>query len=558
MLSDLFTMDFFQVYSQTFAYLIIFTMYLTRSRTLAAQKPLLDQSHIDQQLVANDNTELVTLGNQKPLGKNTTVPADLVSRDNRDLVTTPNPPAPTPVVMNNDTRQRNVENLVTTDDYLTWTAVTNGNNADVTTGVAPETIPALQSHPGHDNGDSESPQPVTLKPRSGLHLSNDRQNNLLQRSKTVDDFTSSDFTVEGRDIITVHPEDIIVKQDQSSDRNPQIEQSAQDNTSHLENISGIVDSTSGDPGNSGDFSSTESSISSARFEHGITLTGFTDEIPGQVTKNSQSQSTVISPITRSESVFVTLLVSSTASSEPEPGIQTDPSPSHYSTISAQHEELSTQKLVDLFSPPTKFPSAGTSRETATVDLLQTESNPSTQSVRITTFPTASSSGIASISNHPSKVSTLPTQNPTLNTSTLPTSGSGDIHENDLSPGQTSRSTQGQSPTTLTPKATHIGGTQTITTTTTTTTMVYIASSDVADTGGNFFDGFDGIDGRSDFKVRDIILAVSGTVGCMLTMCMLVAFTRCCCKKEKVRKSYHFLCWIQSQKGNNPESSCDDW
>ncbi len=35
-----------------------------------------------------------------------------------------------------------------------------------------------------------------------------------------------------------------------------------------------------------------------------------------------------------------------------------------------------------------------------------------------------------------------------------------------------------------------------------------------------------------FQLKDVVLAACGTVGCMFTICMLITFTRCCCRRNK--------------------------
>ena len=490
-------------------------MYLTRYWVNAAQVPV-DQGNIDQ-LVANGNGELVTISNPKQIAQDDVVAPELVAKDN-------------------DTIIWNGENVVTSDNIPTTQAVTKDNNVSVTTGVATATIPALQQNHHHDNDYIKFHQSDNLKPRSGIDLQNNQPNILLQHSKTVEELTSSDFVIRGRDITTSNPDDITEQnvgdyQDSQINTNHDIDDGTRDSIQSTDlflkfTTSRPFEVSIGDKGGSLDTTSI-SDLSSVRLEHGNTLTGFTRENTNPNTQNAQSESTVVDHTTSQPSLFITLLLSSTASSDFEQENQANSSPG-YSTHT-EHEELSTVKVADLFTSLDKH--IVTKRETSSAQ--DTGTHQPIVSFATVGYSTTPKSESSIPSETPHHVTTLTNQN--LNSGDISgtivssSSGSGDIIDNGLSgKGQRTISIQGQPLTTLPSKTSQVIGISQQPT----TIMVYIASSDVTDDGNNLFDGFDGLDGRSEFKVKDIILAVSGTIGCMLTVCMLVAFTRCCCKKEK--------------------------
>ena len=87
-----------------------------------------------------------------------------------------------------------------------------------------------------------------------------------------------------------------------------------------------------------------------------------------------------------------------------------------------------------------------------------------------------------------------------------------------------------------------------------TTMLYVAESSDQSTPKSVLNSVDGLNLNLRFHLKDIILAVCGTVACMFTLCMLVTFTRCCCKKQKddsdeeqQPQSQHRSIWRRSWK-----------
>ena len=506
---------------------MICPMYFARYQANGAQLPV-DQEHIDQ-LVANDNSDSVTISNQKQIVKGHAVSTDVVAKDN-------------------DTVEWYDQNVVTSDNNLITQAVTNDNNVSVTTNVTTVTIPALQQYHHHDNDYIKFHQPDNLKPRAGLDLQNNQPDILLQHSKSVEEFTSSDFVIKGHDITTPNPDDTTdldsdtYQDSQINNRDHLSDYATSDHASSITDL--LLESTStravavssgDDKGSFLDPATTATTyLSSVLLEHGNTLSGFTKQNTNPSTQNIQSESAVVDHTTTSQpSLFITLLLSSSASPSFEEENQSNSSPG-YSTR-GQHEEVSTIKVADVFTSLDKH--TVTKRETpSTWDAVShVTTAPSGHEGYLTTTPR---SEVFVPPKTPYRATTLTNQkldddissNVTSSSLSTPSSGSGEIIDNGLQgQGQTTAPGQGQPLTTSTHKTNQVGG---IPRKTTTTTMVYVASSDVTDNGNNLFDGFDGLDGRSDFKVKDIILGVSGTVGCMLTVCMLVAFTRCCCKKEK--------------------------
>ena len=498
---------------------MICTMYFARYQANGAQLPV-DQEHSDQ-LVANDNSDLVTISNQKQIVKGHAVSTDVVARDN-------------------DTVEWYDQNVVTSDNNLTTQAVTNDNNVSVTTDVATETIPALQQHHNHDNDYIKFHQPDNLKPRAGLDLQNNQPDILLQHSKTVEEFTSSEFVIKGHDITTSNPDDTTdLDAYQDSQINNGDHQRDYPTSDHAPLITdlllkstttrAVADSSGDDKRSFLDPITTATYLSSVQLEHGNTLSGFTKQNIESSTQNSQSESAVVNHTTTSQpSLFITLLLSSSASPSFEEENQANSSPG-YSTY-GQHEEVSTIKVAGVFTSLDKH--TVTKRETpSTWDAVSHETTaPSGHEGYLTTpksetfVPSETPDYVTTLTNHKLDDDT------SSNVISSSSSGSGEIIDNGLQGrGQTTDSVQGQPLTTFIYKTSQVGG---VPRKTTTITMVYIASSDVTDNGNNLFDGFDGLDGRSDFKVKDIVLGVCGTVGCMLTVCVLVAFTRCCCKKEK--------------------------
>ena len=518
------TMDFFHVFIIIFE-LMICTMYFARYQVNGAQLPV-DQEHVDQ-LVANGNSDSVTISNQKQIGKDHAVSTDVVARDN-------------------DTVEWYDQNVVTSDNNLTTQAVTNDNNVSVTTDVATETIPALQQYHHHDNDYIKFHQPDNLKPRAGLDLQNNQQDILLQHSKSVEEFTSSDFAIKGHDITTPDPDDTTVlgedtyQDSQINNRDYQSEYSTSDYVSSITDLLLKSTTTRAVPVSSGDdngsflnpATTATTYLSSVQLEHGNTLGGSTKQNPNPSSQNTQSEFPVVIPTshttTSQPSLFITLLLSSSASPSFEEENQANSSPG-YSTH-GQHEEVSTTRVADVFTSLDKH--TVTKRETSsTWDAVSyVTTAPSGEEGYLTTLksetfvPPETPDHVTTLTNHK-------LDDDTSGTVISSSSGNGDIIDYGLQgQGQTKAPVQGQPLTTLTYKTSQVEGVPR--TATTTTTMVYIASSDVTDNGNNLFDGFDGLDGKSDFKVKDIILGVCGTVGCMLTVCMLVAFTRCCCKKQK--------------------------
>ena len=519
----IFTMDFFQVFIIIFE-LMICTTYFARYQANGAQLPV-DQEHIDQ-LVANDNSDSVTISNQKQIVKGHAVSTAVVAKDN-------------------DTDEWYDQNVVTSDNNLTTQAVTNDNNVSVTTDVATVTIPALQQYHHHDNDYIKFHQPDNLKPRSGLDLQNNQPDILLQHSKSVEEFTSSDFVIKGHDITPPNPDDTTdldadTNQDsQINNRDHQSDYSTSDHAPSITDLSleststrSVAVSSGDDKGSFLDPTTTATTyLSSVLLEHGNTLRGFTKQNTNPSTQNIQSESAVVDHTTSQPSLFITLLLSSSASPSFEEENQANSSPG-YSTH-GQHEEVSTIKVADVFTSLDKH--AVTKRETPSIwDAVSYETTaPSGHEGYLTTpkseifVPPETPYHSTTLTNH--KLDDI-SSNVISSSSSTPSSGSGEIIDNGLQgQGQTTAPGQGQPLTSSTHKTNQVGE---VPRKSTTTTMVYVASSDVTDNGNNLFDGFDGLDGRSDFKVKDIILGVSGTVGCMLTVCMLVAFTRCCCKKEK--------------------------
>ena len=500
---------------------MICTMYFARYQANGAQLPV-DQEHIDQ-LVANDNSDSVTISNQKQIVKGHAVSTDVVAWDN-------------------DTVEWYDQNVVTSDNNLTTQAVTNDNNVSVITDVATETIPALQQHHNHDNDYIKFHQPDNLKPRAGLDLQNNQPDILLQHSKSVEEFTSSEFVIKGHDITTPDPDDTTdldadTNQDsQTNNRDHQRDYPTSDYAPSITDLllistttRAVTDSSGDNKRNSLDPTTTATYLSSVQLEQGNTLKGFTKQNTESSTQNSQSESAVVNHTTTSQpSLFITLLLSSFASPSFEEENQANSSPS-YSTH-GQHEEVSTIKVAGVFTSLDKH--TVTKRETpSTWDAVSYETTATsghegylTTPKGETFVPSEAPDYVTTLTNHKLDDDT------SRNVISSSSSGSGEIIDNGLQgQGQTTDPVQGQPLTTFIYKPSQVGG---VPRKTTTTTMVYIASSDVTDNGNNLFDGFDGLDGRSDFKVKDIILGVSGTVGCMLTVCVLVAFTRCCCKKEK--------------------------
>ena len=497
---------------------MICAMYFARYQANGAQLPV-DQEHIDQ-LVANDNSDSVTISNQKQIVKGHAVSTDVVARDN-------------------DTVEWYDQNVVTSDNNLTTQAVTNDNNVSVTTDVATETIPALQQHHNHDNDYIKFHQPDNLKPRAGLDLQNNQPDILLHHSKTVEEFTSSEFVIKGHDITTSNPDDTTdldaYQDSQINNRDHQRDYPTSDYAPLITDLSlkstttrAVADSSGDDKRSFLDPITTATYLSSVQLEHGNTLRGFTKQNIESSTQNSQSESAVVNHTTTSQpSLFITLLLSSSASPSFEEENQANSSPG-YSTY-GQHEEVSTIKVAGVFTSLDKH--TVTKRETpSTWDAVSHETTaPSGHEGYLTTpksetfVPSETPDYVTTPSNHK-------LDDDTSSNVISSSSGSGEIIDNGLQgQGQTTDSVQGQPLTTFIYKTSQVGG---VPRKTTTSTMVYIASSDVTDNGNNLFDGFDGLDGRSDFKVKDIVLGVCGTVGCMLTVCVLVAFTRCCCKKEK--------------------------
>ena len=506
---------------------MICTMYFARYQANGAQLPA-DQEHIDQ-LVANDNSDSVTISNQKQIVKGHAVSTDVVAKDN-------------------DTVEWYDQNVVTSDNNLTTQAVTNDNNVSVTTDVATVTIPALQQYHHHGNDYIKFHQPDNLKPRAGLGLQNNQPDILLQHSKSVEEFTLSDFVIKGHDITTPNPDDTTdldsdtYQDSQISNRDLQSDYSTSDHVPSITDL--ILESTSTravevssleDKGSFLDPATTATTyLSSVLLDHGNTLKRFTKQNTNPSTQNIQSESAVVDHTTRSQpSLFITLLLSSSANPSFEEENQANSSPG-YSTH-GQHEEVSTIKVADVFTSLDKH--TVTKRETpSTWDAVSYETTaPSGHEGYLTTTPKSEIFVPPETPYHATTLTNLKLDDDTsgnviLSSLSTPSSGSGETIDNGLQgQGQTRAPGQGQPLTTSTHKTSQVGG---VPRKSTTTTMVYVASSDVTDNGNNLFDGFDGLDGRSDFKVKDIILGVSGTVGCMLTVCMLVAFTRCCCKKEK--------------------------
>ncbi len=430
-----------------------------------------------------------------------------------------------------DTSHWNVENVVTSDNHLiTWQpAVANNddNNAPRsavvgTTGVATTApAPRQNNNPNDNQTRSQGQRDSHLKPRAGLLQPGDVQQHIsLQQDKSANTSTSSDIVISGivditasgsSDAVTTSsPDDFALSHQGSSETNSEQWITAESNSEDAVSAQSTED-----------YTRLQTKDTSSQAD------SFTSDSTSHTTPGSILQSVPVTPRFSVRLEQEKTLEEFSNHSTTTVQIKTD---SAQSALSTQPSLVVTTRLS---SPAAgtqsvqRFPLDSSSNSTPDQDPSTTEK-----------LQQSSTTAIFSTETQPEFVTGSSVQTPT-GQSTVPdatrsTRGSGAVdNESDLedTPG-TTRPTPASSSSGTTTNL-HAAGPDT-SRPSSTTTMVYVLSSDVSSSGTSLFDGFDGLDGKSEFKVKDVLLGVSGTVGCMLTLCMLVAFTRCCCRKPKVK------------------------
>ena len=531
------TMDLSFIYVLTLELITIKMLFCFR-RTSALPLPGTKDLIKPNRVISNSNGSPVTIDNPREHGNQGSISPELVANDN--------------------TSPWHAGNVVTKEEVNTWQpAVTNQNNSSVTAGQVTSPSPRqATNHPNKRN--TRIPQSALLHPKTGINLTGDNNQDvvLLHHSKTILDFTSPDFLIGNTGGLTTEKsgDSHINSRDQRiTSVNPRDYSEVTQRVIHVVWGKEFLKSTPQTPISTEDDKGKKFPItpSSIHLEHGNILTGFTQEGPIQnsTPHSSHSDRDVIrnhpGPNNPSESGSLqisTQFVESTSPLHHPVQNKADPvlSENDQLVTVSDNRDVTTQSdngdnsgldnhlisgatsTIDVnVNAFTKLPAT----KRLTEDLSQFDLTTPGLTVDLTTQGDQEGLTVEDSDSILDSLSKLTTRVPNVKPPVTATTQSDDvivpgivITQQNVNKGQ---GQPGQVTSVVTPRIHSSRFHQPATPAPgiykgVTPTMVYIAASDVTDEGSNIFDGFDGLDARSSFKVKDIILAVSGTIGCMLT------------------------------------------